>query len=335
MSKNKNEKSEVSLEKLVSGEVKQSMLSALQRHGLIEPRQSLSSKPDSSTKQTSVGASSLKQKLQEAFVVIPRSFSLRTERLSTVAKQAHERLYKEYVEAFNKISSAVAAAGTEEAKSSTSAYRSLKVDEVYNLNGAKLHELYFSNISDVASEISVDALPYMRLARDFGTFEKWQFDFMACAMSARSGWAVTYFEPYRNVYTNAFIDSHDTNIPLGAIPVLVIDMWEHAYFKDYADDKKSYLISMMKEINWSVVEARMIVAEKGYLDNLYRISPVVNEAPQAMLSAAQASGGQAPIVDVLPAAGTMTTPPVGGPGPLAPTAPPSPATQTTVITNKR
>jgi Fe-Mn family superoxide dismutase len=334
---------ENSLEKLIALEVKQSTRNALGRHGLIEIRKDkLSPAPSAAaiktlktlTNVSKSAVSNVRQKLKEAFVVIPRSFALRTERLSSVAKQAHEKLYKDYVEAFNKISTAVDAAGTEEAKSTTSAFRSLKIDEVFNLNAIKLHELYFANISDVASEISVDALPYIRLARDFGTFEKWQFNFMACAMSARSGWAVTYYEPYRNIYTNSFIDSHDTNIPLGAIPVLVIDMWEHAYFKDYADDKKSYLISMMREINWSVVEARMIVAEKGYLDNLYRISPVVNDAPQTMLSAAQAAGGQAPIVDVVPSAGTMTIPPVGGPGPLAPTAPPSPSTQTTAINRK-
>lgn len=269
-----------------------------------------------------------KPSLLEAMVVLPRSFTLKTEFLSSVTKQAHEKIYKTYVEALNKLGPAMDAAATEEAKSTTSAFRSLKLDEVRNLNAIKLHELYFSNISDQASEIGVDALPYMRLARDFGTFEKWQFNFMACALSARSGWAVTYFEPYRNVYVNAFIDGHDTNIPLGAIPVLVVDMWEHAYFKDYADDKKSYLIAMMRELNWSVVEARMMVAEKCLLDNIYRIVPIVNDAPVSMLSVAQQAGGQPPITDVVPAPGTATLPPVGGPGPLAPTAPPSPSTQT-------
>lgn len=265
---------------IIAKEIKRSILKTLTQYNLA---------PTASTNihETALPKKTFKEKLQEAFVVIPRSFHLRTEKLSTIAKQAHERLYKEYVEAFNRIESAIAAANTENAKSSTSEYRSLKNDEIYNLNAIKLHELYFANISDVASEISVDSLPFMRLSRDFGTFEKWQFDFIACAMCARSGWAITYFEPYRNVYLNAFIDNHDTNILLGAVPILVIDMWEHAYHKDYADDKKLYLFSMMKEINWHVVEARMMIAEKTSFNELYKIVPVVNDVPQNMINAAK------------------------------------------------
>jgi len=266
-------------------------------------------------------------KLKEAIILTPRSFLIKTEFLSAGAKRAHELLYNSYVEAVNKIGAALDAASTEDAKSTTSSFRSLKVDETFNLNAVKLHELHFSNISDQASEIGVDSIPYMRLSRDFGTFEKWQFNFMACALSARSGWAVTYFEPYRNVFVNTFIDGHDVNVPVGVIPVLVLDMWEHAYFKDYGDDKKSYIISMMREINWNVVEARMTVVEKCPMDMLYRIVPVTNDVPEHMLSAAQEAAGRPPIVDVVPAAGTPATS-QSRPGMVAPTAPPSPATQT-------
>lgn len=305
--------------------ISSSVKKTLQESGFAKP--TVTRKDSVATKSTSP-SKSLKAKLNEAIIIIPRSFQLKTEFLSSVAKQAHELIYKSYVEALNKIGPAMDAAGTEEAKSTTSAYRSLKLDEVRNFNAIKLHELYFSNISDQASEIAVDSLPYMRLSRDFGTFERWQFDFMACAMSARSGWAVTYFEPYRNIYVNSFIDEHDTNIPVGCIPVVVMDMWEHAYFKDYGDDKKSYLVSMMRELNWGVIEARMMVAEKSFLDNLYRIVPITNEMPGAMLTAAQQAGGQAPIVDVVPSTGTKTLPPpAGNAGPMAPTAPPSPSTQ--------
>lgn len=286
------------------------------------------------TKEAKEPAGETKATLKEAVFTIPRSFTLKTEFLSNAAKQAHEALYKSFVEALNKVGSAMDAAGTEEAKSTSSAFRSLKEDEVSCMNAVKLHELYFSNISDQASEIGVDALPYMRFSRDFGTFEKWQFNFMACAMSARSGWAVTYFEPYRNIYVNAFIDSNDLNIPLGAIPVVVLDVWEHAYQQDYGNDKKSYVIAMMRELNWSVVEARMMVAERCNLDNIYRIAPVVNDAPQNMLTQAQSAAGQAPIVDVLPPKGTQTLPQPTSTGPVAPTTPPSPALQTPEIARR-
>ncbi|MFA6049927.1 MAG: Fe-Mn family superoxide dismutase [Candidatus Paceibacterota bacterium] len=311
------------LQNLLDTEVKKTVREALSSQGLMTEKKK-SPAPVMKVIQTVVAVS---KKLQEAFTVIPRSFLMKTERLSDRTKQAHEVLYKEYVEAYNKLSVGLSAANTEEAKSSTSAYRSLKVDEVYNLNAIKLHELYFSNISDMASEIGVDSIPYMRLARDFGTFEKWQFDFMACAMSSRNGWAMTVYEPYRNVYMNVFVDGHTQGVPVGSIPVIVLDMFEHAYYKDYANDKKAYIVGMMRELNWNVIEARSTVAERANLINLYMIMPIVNGMPEAMLHAAE-NGQQPPIENIVPAPGSITQqPPLGGPGPVAATAPPSPATQ--------
>jgi Fe-Mn family superoxide dismutase len=254
-----------------------------------------------------------KNLIKEALNIIPQVFSIKTERLSDAAKKAHEQLYKTYVEAFNKSSSALDAVNVFEANSNKSEYRSQKIDETYNFNSVKLHELYFYNIGDQASEISVDALPYMRLSRDFGTFEKWQFNFLAACKAARSGWAVLVFEPYRNVYMNCIIDSHNKHIPVGAIPVLVMDMWEHAYFLDYQANKDDYIVSMLREVNWNVVEARMMLAEKSDLSALYMIRPIYNSQPQDMLNTA------------------ATTPPItdiqGNNGVVPPTTPPGPETQ--------
>ena len=254
--------------------------------------------------------------LKEALIAIPRTFILKTERLSKGAKEAHFNLYKKYVDSFNKASSELDAVNKQTANSNQSPFRSFKVDENYNLNGMKLHELYWSNISDLQSEISVDSLPYMRLARDWGTFENWQIDFMATAMSARNGWAICFYEPYKNTYMNVIVDSHDKGVPVGAIPVIVMDMWEHAYFKDYLDDKKSYLVGMMKELNWGVIEARMKVAEQSNLNLIYQIAPIVNDGPERLLAAAE-KAEQVPIASVQPVQGTVA--------PAIPSTPGSPA----------
>lgn len=248
--------------------------------------------------------------IKEALVAIPQAFNLNTERLSETTKRVHEQLYNAYVDTFNKTSSALDGANEHESSSNSSEFRSLKVDENYNFNAIKLHELYFHNIADQASEISVDALPYMRLSRDFGTFENWQFDFMATCQAARSGWAVLVFEPYKNVYMNVVVDSHNVGIPLGAVPVLVMDMWEHAYICDYENDKNDYIVAMMREINWNVVEARMALAEKCELDALYMIKPVYNAIPQEMLDNAMS-----PPIDQVNAPGEIEVPPTTPPGP--------------------
>ena len=143
-----------------------------------------------------------------------------------------------------------------------SAYRSLKIDESYNLNAVWLHELFFANMSDVHSEIMADSMAYMRLERDFGTFDDWQIDFIANGMSSRNGWAICGYHMFLQRYVNFFIDAHDQHVPMGVYPVIVIDMWEHAFTKDYLEHKKDYLIGQMKELNWQIIESRFERAEK-------------------------------------------------------------------------
>lgn len=251
-----------------------------------------------------------KDVIKEALVALPQSFGLNTEKLSDTSKRTHEQLYNTYVDIFNKTSAGLDGADVHIANSNSSNFRSLKLDEAYNLNAIKLHELYFHNIADQASEISVDALPYMRLARDFGTFENWQFNFMACCQASRNGWAVLVHEPYKNVYMNVVIDSHNIGLPLGAVPVLVMDMHEHAYIIDYETEKNDYIVAMMREINWNVVEARMALTEQAELTALYMIRPVYNAVPQEMLD----SASSAPPIENVSAPGEIenvpaTTPP--------------------------
>jgi Fe-Mn family superoxide dismutase len=221
--------------------------------------------------------------LTESVILLPKIWILKTERLSNKTKQAHLKLYKEHLEAANKIGIRLEAVNREVADADHSAFRSLKVDEAENKNSAMLHELYFSNISDLMSEVHADTLAYMRLARDWGTFDNWQFDFIACCMSAREGWAVTYLDPFKNKYMNCVIDGDSCNVPLGGIPVIVIDMHTHSYFHDYVDEKRLYVNAMMKELNWNVVEARIIVAEKANLQDLFAVMPEQGIEAEKML----------------------------------------------------
>lgn len=223
-----------------------------------------------------------KKLIQEALILIPKTFVLKTDWLSAKTKEAHEKLYKNYIAQFNQASAELDTVSREDIIK----LRSLKLDEVYALNATKLHELYFGNISDQQSEIHRDSIPYMRLGRDWGTFENWQFDFRGTALAAREGWVVLYFDPFKDKYLHAMVDGHTENIPVCGIPILVLDMWSHAYYKDYLDDKKSYVNAMMREINWQIVEARMVIAERANLKDLYLVRPLVNNVPQKMIDQA-------------------------------------------------
>jgi superoxide dismutase, Fe-Mn family len=199
--------------------------------------------------------------LIEAYVAEPKPFSQVTEFLSQKAKDAHTQLYKGYVETLNRVSSELDTAERSKADSKHSEFRSLKLDEAYNLNAVWLHELYFANCFDPHSEVYMDSMAYLRLERDFGTFEDWQKDFMGCALACGNGWAVCGYNTYLQRYINTMVSNHSQDMMLGTYPLIVIDMWEHAYAKDYQTDKKSYLIAMMKELNWNVIVERVKKAE--------------------------------------------------------------------------
>lgn len=200
--------------------------------------------------------------LQESYVHETKPFKQVTEFVSQKTKGAHTDLYKGYVETLNKVSAELDSAHRNEANSTHSDFRSLKLDEVYNLNAVWLHELYFANCFDPNSEVVMDSTAFLRLQRDFGTFDDWQRDFMACAQSAGNGWAVLGYHTFLKKYVNFMVSHHSGDVPMGLYPVIVVDMWEHAYARDYATDKKSYLVAQMRELNWQVIEERFERAEK-------------------------------------------------------------------------
>jgi len=201
--------------------------------------------------------------LTEAYISEPKSYNQTSEFVTQKTKDAHENLYKSYVENLNRISAELdtASKSQENVNSINCEYRSLRLDETNALNAKWLHELFFANCFDPHSELFMESLSYMKLQRDFGDFESWQKDFMACAFSAGEGWAVCGYHMHLKRYVNTIVSGHSSDVLLGLYPVVVLDMWSHAYFKDYTIDKKAYIVAMMREINWNVVESRIQKSE--------------------------------------------------------------------------
>lgn len=200
--------------------------------------------------------------LDEAYIAEPKQFKQVSDSVSGKTKEEHNNLYKGYIESLNKVSAGLDSVDRELANPRHSQYRSLKVDEVYNLNAVYLHELFFANCFDPSSEVYMDSMPYIRLQRDWGTFDDWQHDFIACAMSANEGWAVCGYNTYLKKFVNTIVDSHSQNVMVGLYPVIVLDVWSHSFYKDYPNDRKSYITKMMQELNWKVIEERFQRVEK-------------------------------------------------------------------------
>ena len=202
------------------------------------------------------------EKLDESYVTKAKKYDLPTELLSEKTKAAHQELLAGYVKALNDVSAKLDSADRELANPNNSEFRNLKLDEVHNINAAFLHALYFENIADPQSVITMDSLVFMRLERDFGSFDDWQKDFIACALSSRNGWAVTVYNAFLGRYVNVVVDLHNLNIPFASHPVIVLDCWEHSYYRDYLKDRKSYIYAMMKELKWKVINKRFEKVEK-------------------------------------------------------------------------
>ncbi len=200
---------------------------------------------------------SLSGVLDEAYVSEPKKFDLRTESLSEKVKSARQKDFEEYVKSLNEISAQLDTVDRESATDKKSMFRGLKLDEVHCMNASFLRALHFENISDLNSNLTMDMLSYLRLERDFGTFDEWQKDFIACAMSSRDGYAITGYSVYLKRYMNMIIDTESLNVPIGFLPVISLDVAEGAYYRDYLSDRKSYVVRMMKELNWDVIEKRV------------------------------------------------------------------------------
>ena len=199
---------------------------------------------------------------ETAYVLQPKSYSIETDVLSSKALNANIADFENTVKVSNEISAKLDSADRSSANYKDSEFRELKTAEATNLSDAFLTSLYFDNIADPVSQITMDSLSYMRLARDFGTFEDWQKDFIACAMSARNGFAVTVYNGFLNRYMNLMVDDSSLGLLYNCYPVICLSVKEQAYFRDYLDDRKSYIFAMMKEFKWPLIEKRIKKADK-------------------------------------------------------------------------
>ena len=108
--------------------------------------------------------------LQESYVTAAQKYDINTELLSPKNIKAHNELLAKYVDDLNSVSAKLDTVSREDADLNHSEFRSLKNDEVYNLNASYLHALFFANIGDQNSVITMDSLAFMRIERDFGSF---------------------------------------------------------------------------------------------------------------------------------------------------------------------
>ncbi|MCJ7760517.1 superoxide dismutase [Candidatus Bathyarchaeota archaeon] len=172
-----------------------------------------------------------------------------------------ETHYKGYVNKINEIWDKQQTTDRSKANQNFSDFRELKVEESFNWMGAVLHELYFENIKDGQGTQRETKLNQM-IEESFGSFEKWKEDFKACGVALR-GWAILVYDLSSNRLMNNGLDAHNSYGFLNAIPLLVLDVYEHAYYTDYGPKRVSYIDAFFENINWNVVNGRLATALKS------------------------------------------------------------------------
>lgn len=119
-------------------------------------------------------------------------------------------------------------------------------------NGMRLHELYFSNMIKGGSYLDRNTNLYKKIIEDFGSYDNWERCFKSTGLMRGIGWVVLYFDPFLEALFNVWIDEHNTGHLTGCYPILILDVFEHAYLLDYGTKKSDYIDVFFKIINWKI-----------------------------------------------------------------------------------
>lgn len=196
----------------------------------------------------------------EAQAYRAKTFRLfRLEGISDRTLEMHLDLYEGYVDQTNLLIehlSEMVHRGKANGKDPT--YAELKRRLGFEYGGMILHELYFANLT--CGGRGKPALEFVEASeRSFGDLESWKADFIAVGGLRGVGWAVLSRDPVTGGLSNHWIELHHQGAPAGFKPILVMDVWEHAFLLDYKPGERGkYIEAFFANIDWTVVKDRLL-----------------------------------------------------------------------------
>ncbi len=168
--------------------------------------------------------------------------------------QIHFKLYEGYVKNTNDLLAKLKAM-SDSGQTSSYEFGALKRRVGWEFDGMRLHELYFGNLGGNGTPDKSSAL-YAALASQFGDFDRWKKDFIATGLMRGIGWSVLYLDPVQGRLVNTWINEHDTGHLAGGNPILIMDVFEHAYMPQYGLDKAKYIEAFFNNIDWQTAANR-------------------------------------------------------------------------------
>jgi Fe-Mn family superoxide dismutase len=167
----------------------------------------------------------------------------------------HFTLYQGYVTNTNKVLEALEQMLKAD-KAGSPEYAELKRRLGWEFNGMRLHEYYFENLGGKAT-LEKNGKLGKKMAEALGSYEAWEKDFRSTGAMRGIGWVVLYQDVSNGRLINFWINEHDVSHPAGCNPLLIMDVFEHAFMLDYGLKRADYIGAFFKNINWSAVEARL------------------------------------------------------------------------------
>jgi Fe-Mn family superoxide dismutase len=138
----------------------------------------------------------------------------------------------------------------------TPEYAEVKRRFGWEFNGMRLHELYFGNMSKGAQGLDTASALGKKIEDDFGSVDAWVKDFKATGAMRGIGWVILAYDAEGDRLFNTWINEHDLGHLATATPILIMDVFEHAFMLDYGLKRADYIDAFWNAIDWKTVEAR-------------------------------------------------------------------------------
>ncbi len=182
--------------------------------------------------------------------------------LSEKAIEEHLKLYSGYVKNTNTILAKIEEYA-KESEANAYALGELQRRFGFEFDGMRNHEYYFAHFEGGTTTLDEKSELKKAIESEWGDFNMWLNRFKAIALTRGIGWAILYYDKETKRLINAWVDEHHLGQLVGLSPVLVLDMWEHAYFIDYTpSEKKKYVEAFFANLNWENVENNFLAARK-------------------------------------------------------------------------
>ena len=180
--------------------------------------------------------------------------------LSEKQIDVHMKLYAGYVTNVNVLNerlSALAKAG----KTGTPEWAEMTRRLGFEYDGMVLHEYYFGNLKAGGSTLSPDSALGQAIGKSFGSIEEWMADFRGIATMRGVGWAALFQDPVTGWLSNHWLSLHQEGAPVSFKPILVLDVWEHAFLVDYVPaERPKYIDAFFANVDWQAAEQRLLAS---------------------------------------------------------------------------